>query len=258
MSLFGTQFSFSAHGGKCTSGGVVCARPQPAPHQFPKRGLLLGPCTKKTDSCKPCKPLCNDDDDSELCCQRSGFVNGQRVLRPWTFGEKCNEKCAPPPPCPKDACDPKKTKIIDCKFTECQSTLVKLLVHGGPNQSLNLFVQLARCLEDCCETEIALEAHSVTVGKGKCVSHCLVLCEFVQFDVVKETPSGAQLRIVLREQFAPPALLQTVEPCDCPVPFCIELEIWRRPRKEDCCGVEQVIAPPPAPVDNCECESEQP
>lgn len=268
MSLFGTQFT-SGRAGEKKKLGVACCAPS-LPCQPKKKTVLLNKCDKhsKSDCCcvsTNCNANCsNDDDNNNTKCAwpademppQTAFIEGVRVLRPWALDDKC-DPCRPPPKpkCTEDeACHNKRSKVLECRATECGSAIVKLLVHGGPEQTLTMFIDLPQCEEPC--DEVTFNARYLIVGEGKCQLRCEVPCEFAVFiiDKKKGTPSGVHLTLCFVKEHAPAALLKKEGVCCCYVPFCIEFEVWRRCPEECCLDVETIVPEPLPPGASIDCE----
>src|SRR6056297_616574 len=166
MSLFGTQYS-SLGKDSCGKPKLSCCTTS-LPRQSQNKTVLLQNCQEKPDCCSGELP-CYDN----ACCEpepsraQSDFVEGERVLRPWAL-----DKCDPCRPKPKPKCNEaaqchhRKSKVLECRTTECLSAVVKLLVHGGPDQTLKMFIDLPQCEEQC--DEVVFKARYLIVGEGKC------------------------------------------------------------------------------------------
>ncbi len=243
MSIFGVQFRSNIGGNGCLEQSC-CAPQKPTFNCIKTKKLLLDDCCNIPK--KPCKEGCKKD-----CCKnnlptqstKTSIIRGERVLRPWAIDGECFcDACEPAPICDQKCgqCD-KKSKIIDCRATDCGSVIVRLLVNGGPEQCLAMFIDIPQCASPC--DEIAFNPRLLTIGDGKCAQYCKVPCEFAvfTFDKKKGTPSGAHLLLCFNAFNAPKALLQTEGPCGCFVPFCIEFEVWRQPQRPCCEEVETIV-----------------
>ena len=257
MSIFGVQFRSKIGGGDCLEQSL-CAPQKPIFACSKKKIQLLNDCCDIPK--KECKKDCCKTNDDENCFQsatrpaKSAIIRGERVLRPWAVDGCDCDSCEPLPVCEQicKRCD-KKSKIVDCRTTECGSVIVKLLVNGGPEQCLAMFIDLPQCSVPC--DEIAFNTRSISVGDGKCIEYCQVPCEFAnfKFDRKKGTPSGVHLMLCFSSYNAPKALLQTEGPCCCFVPFCLEFEVWRQPQQPCCLEVETIVPAEPqcTVVDGC-------
>lgn len=249
MSIFGIQFRSKIGGTGCLEPSF-CAPQKPVLDCSKIKTLLLDDCCRIPKKCdqKCGKPCCKKNDCEDHCCEnsdrpiKSAIIRGERVLRPWAVDGCDCDGCEPPPVCKQTCghCD-RKSKIIDCRPTDCGSVIVRLLVNGGPEQCLAMFIDLPQCSVPC--DEVAFNARSISVGDGKCRQYCQVPCEFAsfKFDRKKGTPSGVHLMLCFNSFNAPKALLQTEGPCCCFVPFCLEFEVWRQPQEQCCLDVETVV-----------------
>ena len=243
MSLFSVQFS-SQGANQCLE--QKCCAPTRIYQPCQAKSILLDRCNKKDcgkakEVVEPCERRCKST--------QTAIVNGERVLRPWASSTHC-DPCRPetPPPCTeKEECHNKKSKIIEARATDCGSVIVKLLVNGGPDQHLVMFVDLPQCEKEC--DEVAFNARSLSVGEGKCITRCQVPCEFAVFCInrKKSTPSGVFINLNFVSAHAPSALFDHVGPCCCYVPFCFEFEVWRRCAEPCCLEVETVLPERPSP-----------
>ena len=238
MSLFGTQFSFSA-GQKAHNVGACCV-PTSSIIKKPKHSsFFLDDCVSNANCCEK-----GDCDSQKECANTindpsSGYVNGQRVLRPWAIGS-CD--CYPQvDPCtPKQECCRRRSRILDCHVTDCGSTVIQVEVQGGADQKLMLLVPLVGCNGDT----LKFCARKLQLLQKKCVKECAVPCQFVQLGEISMTPSSAKVTLCLIEGFAPESILATDGPCGCPVAFTLELEFWRSDENACCLPAVETIIPP--------------
>ena len=238
MSIFGVQYRSTLNQQKCLE-KMPCAPKKPVFSCRNKKALLLDSYCNLANCCE--EKNCKDTPCQTSALPKSAIVDGERVLRPWAVSEDCS--CCEPPPICEQICTAeceKKTKIVQCRTTLCCSVIVKILVFGGPEQCLTMFIDLPQC--ECADSTVHLNTRSISLSEDKC-GHCQVPCEFVQFkfDRKKSTPSGVHLTICFSMQHAPKALLEKKGPCCCYIPFCLEFEVWREPEKPCCLEIETFV-----------------
>lgn len=248
MSIFGVQYKSNSNDKNCLKDAPCClTRQKPIFSCNNKKALLLDRCCEQSD-CLTCNKC-----ESESCKEKpkSAIIDGERVLRPWTYSTDQTCCCEPEPVCEQaciDECE-QKTKIIQCRETECGSVIIKLLIFGGPDQCFTMFIDLPMCENK--DSAVAFNARSISVQNKKCDQTCQVPCDFVQFklDCKKSTLSGVHLTICLSGQNAPQVLLEKKGPCCSYVPFCLEFEVWREPQQPCCLDVETIVPSVILPTD---------